>query len=320
MQSISNVYNTAITKTAKEEFLPGFAFKIPFWVFVKNLVFSLAGFALPTVVFIPLIIVATVFFVRKNRVGEALLMGAYAVCLQSEAAFYCYTFVLLLTFLTKTTRDQKTAEQKKLLKYLKLFFYYICVTYVLQLFDETSILSLPLFTITYISPVFVLYYVWKVKVEEKDVAYLLRQLSMLGLAQALVGFFLQAIPIGITQLLNRPTLGDKVVGSTNSAPSLAIVIVFSILPFIIIAVKKFRIRKSTLLLTPLIVLYALVAALNDSKAIVYAVILSLGGIYMYKNIFTGLNAQRKYFIVVLTALSLAAGFTYLSKKYEDVLI
>lgn len=280
-----------------------------------HLLLSLVIFVLPDdKVLLPVIVFLTLFYAYNRNIANVLIVGIYALYTSSELVYYGYSLSLLGLLLTGKSLFRATPPL------LKPFFYlliYLMASYVIQIFFEGSWFSFPFFILTFISPGFIAFYVFRNPLTYGDLEKVFRNMLALSFAQAIIAFFLQAVPKGIGAILATPTYGDMITGTTSTAPSLAILLFFSILPYIMNFTRTFKMDVRSLIFVSICVFYIFLIYLNDSKTELYAIIISFGVISALRYV-SGKNVIAKVFLLVAGILVFVSSLSFLNEKFLSI--
>lgn len=256
-------------------------FKFSYRLFFIHLAISVAILALPTAVLYLVVAVATVYFCFKKNVFDLLVLGIYSILMKGETTFFVFSSIILalqiVFFLSGKYVITTTRPIRKTYKY---FVGYLFFLYFFQLFVFGNILSFPLFAITFLSPMAIMFYLWRVGQGDFNKARFLETAMHLAIAQATIAIF-QAISIGVFKILNRPTLGDFVRGTASNSNYLTFVMFAAILPYL---VGYFRVKKRDLTAVFFGFFFLIVFILNDSKTYLFAFALA---ILIYQVFFSG---------------------------------
>ena len=277
------------------------------------------------VILIPIILFLLLKFYKSNQHSNLLLLGVYSLCCKSETVFYPFAVTLFFLIIF----DQKSGIQfsfKSLVETrLYLFISFLVLTYIVQLFDDASIFSLPFFILTFGSPLVILFYILRTPITSKSMRTFFNDLIYLALGQILITLFFQAIPRGVGDILSNPTMGDFLTGTTNSSNLLGFLLCITILPFIIFAALKSKGQYDNLVfLISIVMLFLFMVHLSDAKARFYAFALSSVVVFVIKRIWRmkKLDIKLLIFATVIFIISIIFEdiidyFTMLSFKYVD---
>ncbi|MGN6493962.1 MAG: hypothetical protein ACTHLE_18330 [Agriterribacter sp.] len=278
-------------------------------------------YAVPSgAVFIPFIIGLLFFFYRKNNKVGVLIVGVYALCCKSESVYFVYNFFFFVLFLIDKRRTNKSAAINYINKKLYYFLGYLLFLYLLQLAGERSILSLPFFAITFISPIIVLHYIWRAGFTEGDVYKFLYHFLLIAITQSMIALFFQAMRVGIPLILSRPTLGDVVTGNTNSPNSLAFLIFAAILPFVVLFFtnRKLFSRKTIMAIGGIFIYFTWLIYLNDAKTLYFSFVLASAFLFFRNYILYTKVIGRKVFYVSVFVVLLLALSSAIHNKFQNM--
>ncbi|MGF7038052.1 hypothetical protein M2273_001293 [Mucilaginibacter lappiensis] len=285
----------------------------PFFIhlFIGTVIFATGDY---NKILIPILWFFAVFFFKRNNV-YFLLTAVYSVCFPSEVVYYAFAVVLLILLFLRKKKGEDTADIKWIKKCAKIFFISCILLYLIQLVIQRSVLSFPLFCLTFISPSIIMFYVWKMNITNKDLRLFFRQLLAIAMAQGFIAVFFEAVPKGIGSILSRATLGDTILGTTNSSTSLAILLFFSILPFL--TSYSFKKKKGSFWLFFISFGFLGLVILNDSKTTFGAILLSVLTVIFQKHIFLNKNVFKSvlYSLLIITVTMLS--ISIIEKKIED---
>lgn len=267
-----------------------------------HFILFLIVFALPnTVLLLPFYFIIQIFFLAKKNYNSFLIGGIYSVCLKSELIYYVYGIIVLGAIFV-LAKSHLTLPFKKARNYFSLFVCYLIIIYISQLFYNYSILSLPMFSVTFLLPIATFFFVGLLPAKNIDLSYILNNLLCIAISQATIALFLQAVPFGVSKILARPTLGDGVIGTTHGATSLAFLLLVSILPFLLnIFHKSYKIREKRNIAL-LAIMFIGILFLNDSKTTLYAVLLVFLVWYLLNHYFFGRNIVVRFIFLLSIAL------------------
>ncbi|MFN8436186.1 MAG: hypothetical protein U0V72_01005 [Cytophagales bacterium] len=270
-----------------------------------------------------LVLVASVYFNYKKQYANVLITGLYAVCAKSESVFFVYAISVSAMVLFSKKKYELNRVSKVFLGSIRLISIYLIFIYILQLFDEKSILSLPMFLITFATSISVVFFILKNEISELDKEYVLANLFCIAFVQATIALVFQGVPTGIIKILNRPTLGDVVMGTTNSPNALSFIMLATAIPYLISTYKNWNLSK-LLPFTCTAFFYLFIFILNDSKTTLACFVVAMSftlGLTFWLNL---LNPLHKIitlcicFIVVITSSFYFDSFVeQLQDKYED---
>lgn len=236
--------------------------------FILHLSLFLGIYLAPSFFPVPFIVISAVFFYLKNKNVEVLLTGLYSVACKSEIVFYCYILTLAILFFIDNRKITYNTQTLFIRNIILIFLLYLFIIYCLQLFDNNtgSILSLPFFAITFLSAFVIPFYIWKIRISQRQINIFFNQFLLIAICQFIIALFLQAIPMGLDNFLFKVYSGDSVKGSTNSTYYITLLLMSSITPFVfnIFSKNNYSIKDKALIWT-LFLLFILLGILNDSK-------------------------------------------------------
>lgn len=241
-----------------------------------HLVLCLIIYFSPTyAIFIPIIPFLAIKFYRENKHEYVLLAGVYALCCKNESVFYPFAITLTMFLLLNKKRSPGSSINNTIITRFLQLSGFLVLTYVLQLFNDGSLFSLPFFILTFFSPIVVLLYIIRTNISAENIRKFVNELLSFAIAQIIVTFFIQAVPRGIGLILEKPTMGDFITGTTNSSNLLGFLLCASILPFVMnFILGKRKANKYTAILCMLMLLFFFMIHLSDAKSRLYAFILS----------------------------------------------
>tara|TARA_B100000378_G_scaffold206253_1_gene169514 strand:+ start:17870 stop:19333 length:1464 start_codon:yes stop_codon:yes gene_type:complete len=238
---------------------------------------------------VPVFVLVLSYFLLKKNYNIFLIAGVYSLCMNSELVYYVYSILVIILVFT-INKNYTLMSFKKAKNKFKIFIIFLVIMYNVQLFYNYSLLSLPLFIITFLSPIAIFFLIGKLPKDQISIAYIINNILMIAVAQLLIAFVFQAIPTGIGAILGRPTYGDRLQGTTGSSTNLSILLTCSILPFVLgIRSANYK-RKEKLLIIIISIAFIAMIFLNDSKTYLYAVVLAFIILVFLNKFF--MNARR----------------------------
>lgn len=255
-------------------------------------------------VLLPALLVVLIYFIWKKDYNGFLIGGIYSLCMNSEIVYYGYS-ILVMILVFSSHRKYNSFSFIKIKKQFLWLIIYLFITYIIQLTYNGSILSLPLFIVTFLSPIAIFFYIGKLRDNVISIPYIVNNILYIAIVQVFLAFFLQAIPVGISTILNRATYGDRVQGTVGSAPNLAFLLAASILPFLFNIFNKSYSFKSKVRILALLVIFIAMMFLNDAKTILYALCISLLVSYLLNKFFINKKLTVKLSFLFLSIIILA---------------
>ena len=277
------------------------------------LAFMLIFFVDNAFLILPIFLTFTLYFLSKKKYNAFLIAGIYSLCMGSELVYYAYS-ILLIVLSVLWSLPLKSDVFTKSKKIFSLLIIYLSLIYISQLFYNFSLLSFPIFIITFLSPIAIFFFIGKIPKNKISLSYILNNLLSIAIAQALIGLILQAIPRGISAILNRPTFGDVIKGTTGEAPDLAFLMLASILPFFL----YYRKSTSKLKILVIVLFFVGMMILNDSKTYLYAIFLVFIFTWLLNNFFFNRTVVFKFFSVLMFCSVLLLSFTFTNKIINNI--
>lgn len=271
-------------------------------------------------VFIPVIVGLLIYFFFTDNKVNVIVLGFYALCCKSEAVFYPYSAVLLFLVIIDKRKFNFSADSKKITKRFYTVFAYTIVLYILQFAMDNSPLSLPFYMLTFFSPVVIFFYILKVGMDQTEVKKVVNQLLMFAMVQCVIGFVLEALPVGISTILARSIMGDHVTGTTNASNQFGFIILAAGLPFFygVINSKKW-ITKNAILIGMAVIFILVMIILSDAKSRLAAFILAGGSVFVIRGIFMIPRVQMRIFAITVFSIFLILIFPFVVQTYIRIL-
>jgi hypothetical protein len=273
-------------------------------------------------VLIPFVVGLLYYFFKKNDSVNVVLLSIYALCCKGETVYFIFSVCLFFLIVFSRKKIPQNIDNKLVRVSFFVFLAYLFLLYVLQMFYAPSLLSFPLFLVTFVSPFTVMFYIWQRPLAEPQLKKLLNELLYLAFGQAMVAFFLQAIPTGVMAIINRPTFGDVVAGTINSPNSLTFVMFSALLPFIVYSFKiNHKFSSKTVVTTAFLSLFfGFIFILNDSKTTLAAYFVAAFFIlFIYKVAFNK-NLLITLLLVLGGVLVVFSNWTTIHQKYEQAIV
>lgn len=288
---------------------------------IKSLLQHLALFVAilyaPSYFPIPFIVIALIYFYKRNRNVEVLIVGIYAIACKTEIVYFAYILTLVCLYFTDKRPFILSNTQKKIKKRIGFFFIYLVIIYLFQLLDSDngSMLSLPFYALTFLSSFILLFVVWRMNFDKEDIQRFCNILLLIAICQFIIALFLQAVPIGINAILERPMIGDMVKGTTINTRGITSILIVSILVFVFSYKKNTSKNKKMIIL--LSFLFVGLSVLNDSKMSVYALVLSLC-IFFVLTILKKQSTASRFLLITISLLTLIFMGGFLNNKLKSI--
>lgn len=274
---------------------------VDYKLLLLHLGITLFIFISPTsIIFIPIIISLTIFFYIKKLHINVVLTAFYSILCKGETVYFVFAITLL--FLTLIDKCDLRLEKNRypiitIYNRMKLLILYCVILYIIQFFISPSPFSLPFFFLTFLSYFLLTFYIWKNPFGEKKLSKLIMGISYIGISQAFIALFIQAIPVGIGTILNSPGFGDNLVGTSNSGTTSSSVMLFSIIPLLFFVLKDLKKITEYIGVILLITFVLFVVYLSDAKTILFATLLALMMRYVLVNfVFKLIKPSKALFI------------------------
>ncbi|MGN7890112.1 hypothetical protein ACN9ML_00340 [Dyadobacter endophyticus] len=261
-------------------------------------------------------------FAVTRRYNDLIIVGIYSLCAISDVNYYCFSILSLaiLPFL-----HHKIPASFSPIKRIFLFFLlFLIFLYLLQMFTNGSVLSLPLFVITFLSPFTIIFLIAKIPENKLSIPYILNHLLAIAISQAVIAFVFQALPLGISTILGRATYGDRLQGSTGSAPNLSVLLLVAVLPFFL-NMFEVKLSKTKRLFTITTVIFFIgMIILNDAKTYLYAFVFSYVVLIFMKRYMLYQTLPKIVFtisfvllLLILLSRSIFSFLGYTADKYAE---
>jgi hypothetical protein len=253
-----------------------------------------------SIILIPAIAFLTIYFYLKKMHLHVVMTAFYSIVCKGESVYYIFAILFLILFLIDKNRIPLKKDRYPIIKIynrIKIFILYTIILYIVQLIISPSPFSLPLFYLTFLSYFLLSIYIWKTSWNKNQLSRIVINIACIGVGQAFIAFFLQALPTGIGTILNSPAYGDNLMGTSNTGTTAASVMLFSIIPlFFYISENIKRIFTETRI-TIILIFVLCVVFLGDAKTILFATIFALITQFAIKSIIFRIIKPRKIIFI-----------------------
>jgi len=261
---------------------------------------------------LPFIILFLIYFNSKRNVVGVLIVGIYSICCKSEAVYFVYGTCLFFYAFFDKRKILYNKEALTLQKKLFVLYIYIILLYFVQIVVNYNFLSLPFYAITFLSPILIMYYIWRANISSYEIITFFQQFLYISISQCFVVLFFQILPSGISNV-------DLIKGTTASADIFANVLLFSILPFFIGVLKNPQISFAKIFILFLSVIYLLFIYLCDAKTEILSVLMG-GIVLLYCKLWWGkIKIIYKVFITVITLFSVLFFFNVIKAEIASIM-
>lgn len=188
--------------------------ELAIWLLLFTTVYLLKQYISIYILFPPIILMAFLFWLKGKNLLQAQL-ALFIISSSPEVMVYLYCLVLLVLFIIDNCNDGsfKVPFNTSLL-FLYIFFFIGILSYGITQFYEVNFLSLPLFLITFGSPISALFYFWKLPLGYPERKSLLRTFLIVAVVQSLIAYYDQLIGVSIrSMLIGEDYFPDKVMGT-----------------------------------------------------------------------------------------------------------
>jgi hypothetical protein len=287
--------------------------------FLRHCVLILGIYIVPNPLFLlPILVIALFKFYSYNKKVDVLIVGVYAFSCKGESVFYAFMVAFFLLTLFDKRKIRYNQDSILLKKWFKFMIVYSGLIYLLNIFNTSSCLSFPFFLITFFSPFLIVFYILKEKFTKEEINKFSMQLLQFSVAQSIISFVLQAMPLGLVNVLNSPTLGDGVKGTFISSDVLSGTILISIIPFLVKTVRNNSYFKDFIFIV-IFVWFVFISFLNDAKGQYYSFLIATIIFFLFFLFGGGIRMSKKVLFVNFLILLLVLFWTQLKIQKEEIL-
>lgn len=274
-----------------------------------------------SIILIPAVAFFTIYFYIKKMHLQVVTTAFYSIVCKGESVYYIFAILFLILFLLDKNMVPLKNNRYPIIKIynrIKLFILYTCILYIIQLVVSPSPFSLPLFYLTFLSYFLLSIYIWKTLWNEDQLSRIIINIACIGVAQAFVSFFLQALPTGIGTILNSPTYGDNLMGTSNTGTTASSVMLLSIIPLLFYILEDVKRVFTNIRMIMIIIFVLCVVYLGDAKTVLFASLLALViQFVLIKIIFKIIRPRKIIFIGVVSIIAMFVITTDVNKMITN---